>query len=169
MKWLFRLPIIVMLMAALAMPFFLKEKNGRPAFEAPDIGSMAKFSPTELFSNDPKEISSVSEPTHVYKWQDENGQWHYGDKPPINSQSSSLQTVELDPNTNVIQSLKIPEQESKEDLGNDRAKELVDEMTAPEEDMLSFERLQNVMKDAQLAADAMESRNDVLKKIAGDK
>ena len=169
MKWVFRLPIIVMLLAALAMPFFLKEKNGRPAFEAPDMGAITEFSPTELFTSKPEEKSIVSDSTHVYKWQDENGQWHYGDKAPQNQASRSLQTVELDPNTNLIQSLKLPEDKDDQEVTNNKAKELTAEMTSPDEDMFSLERLQNVMKDAQLAADAMESRNDVLKKIAGDK
>lgn len=159
MKWVFRLMTILMLTAAIAMPFFMDNQQGKPMLALPD--------PSELFPGKMVSDAATALPSPsrvVYKWQDANGVWHYGDEAP--KDHSNVSTVEVDNNTNIIQGLKSTPATGKDTLDTTAPNDL--KMTPAETDILSFERAANVMNDAKAAAQMMEQRNESLKAIVGE-
>ena len=125
------------------------------------------FIPEKLFSGGSDTSignTSSSGGPNYYKWQDEQGQWHYGDQPPVDS--SKVSTLQVDTNTNIIQSLKI-EPEVKEDIPQEanQQQKLPDRLTSGE---LSMENAVNSINDALLVRDMMESRNQQLKALTGE-
>ena len=164
MKWYYRFFTVAILAAALIGPFFLEKPDGEPIMETP---TAADFIPDKLMpegaNSSVSNIPSLSNQT-FYKWQDEQGQWHYGDQPPVNS--NKVSTLQVDTNTNIIQSLKIEPEKTEETIEPTQQKKLPDRLTDGE---LSFENATNALKDAKLVRDMMESRNDQLKAITGEK
>lgn len=156
MKWVFRFMTALVLVAAIGFPFFMENHKGEPMLSLPGKADLMP---------DSDAASSIGLPattTQVYKWQDKDGVWHYGDVPPAGLKS--VETVEVDSRTNVIQSFKSPGQSNSEDLQEAAGTQ----MTPPDSDILSLDRAMNVMKDAKLAADMMEQRNQHLNKIVGE-
>ena len=171
MKWIYRLVTICIILGAFALPFFVDNQQGQPMLSLPSFslpglqdaleGSKGSSAPSALAPN------SASS-TKAYKWQDENGQWHYGDAPPAQHQGIEILNIRHD--VNVVQAFKSPEVETEEGAETDaenRIAKAKDEMTPENEDILSFERAQNIMKDAKLASEAMNARNDQLRAITG--
>lgn len=93
MKLLVKL-LVLLLIAAMAGPFFIRGPDGQPLMRLSDVTQ--KFN-SWLGSGG---RSKPGSPVEVHRWQDEDGQWHYSDEAP--GQSSEIITV--DPNVNVIQS-----------------------------------------------------------------
>ena len=85
--------IVLLLILAMAGPFFMRGPDGQPLMRLSDVTQRIKG----WISKGPS-IKPGSK-VEVHKWQDENGQWHYSDAAP--SQNSEIITV--DPNVNVIQ------------------------------------------------------------------
>lgn len=71
---------------------------------------------TGMFSETKEPLSATSVRTDrdvtVYKWVDENGRTHFSEAPPV---GEVAETMELKTNTNVMQAVKIPDQEEEED------------------------------------------------------
>lgn len=153
MKWLVRLITIALLITALAVPFFIDNKDGEPMLSLPSSDSLK-----------PGGFSSSTKTT-VYKWQDAQGNWHYGDAAP--EQQQGVATLKINSNTNLIQGFKPTEASNPKSSATSPAPAAA-KMTDSNKDILSFERATNVMKDAKLAAKAMEQRNEQLKAIAGE-
>tara|TARA_R110001592_G_scaffold66617_1_gene204541 strand:+ start:18249 stop:18746 length:498 start_codon:yes stop_codon:yes gene_type:complete len=165
MKWYYRFFVVAILAAAIIGPFFIKKPDGKPIMEMP---TAQDFIPDKLFSGSSDSSASKassSSSSSYYKWQDEKGQWHYGDQPPTNS--SKVSTLQVDTNTNIIQSLKIePEVEEKEvQQEASPPKQLPERLTSGE---LSLENAVNSVNDAIQVRDMMESRNEQLKAITGE-
>lgn len=163
MKWYYRFFVVALLAAALIGPYFIKKPDGKPIMEMP---TAKDFIPEKLFSGDSNSntgSSSISGSPSYYKWQDEQGQWHYGDQPPMDS--SKVSTLQVDTNTNIIQSLKIEPEIKEDEPQANQPKKLPDRLTSGE---LSLENAVNSINDAILVRDMMESRNDQLKAITGD-
>lgn len=57
-------------------------------------------------------LSPVSGTQTVYKWVDANGVTQYSTEAP--PETTVAQTLELDPNTNIVQSVKLPEEAAEE-------------------------------------------------------
>jgi sporulation protein YlmC with PRC-barrel domain len=73
--------------------------------------------------------------------------------------------LQVDTNTNIIQSLKV-EPESKEEISQtSQQKKLPDRLSQGD---LSMDNAVNALNDAILVRDMMESRNEQLKAITGD-
>jgi len=101
MKWIYRLLTIAMLGGAMLFPFFMNNNEGKPMFSLPETKDLI---PSSLTSG--KTVPALPSSSQTfYKWQDENGTWHYGDTPPTNGPSFS--TIEVDSNANVIQSVPV--------------------------------------------------------------
>lgn len=64
----------------------------------------------KLKAKAPSGLTSVTtnEKVQVYKWRDKNGVLQFSNTPPMDGQA---ETIELNPNDNVIQAVKIPEKE----------------------------------------------------------
>ena len=151
MKWIYRFLTLGILIGALVLPFFIDNQQGEPMLSLPSAGDLI-----------PSQIEQLPIPnpntTTVYKWQDDKGVWHYGDVPPEGQ--ANISTIEVNSNTNLIQGNRPPPQS-----------EMIkaeDGVPAEGEDFLTLERARNVLKDAKLAAKAMEERNEQLKTLVGE-
>ncbi len=60
-----------------------------------------------------------SDTQQVYKWQDANGQWHYGNKAP--EEVANAKSVIINKNQNIIDSVKVPEPKEKAVQTNNNA------------------------------------------------
>lgn len=165
MKWYYRFFMVAILAAALIGPFFIKKPDGNPVMEMP---TAADFIPDKLMPGDrtgENTNSAVSSSNQTYyKWQDEHGQWHYGDQAPATI--NKVSTLQVDTNTNIIQSLKIEPEETEEATQSaPKQEKLPERLTSGE---LSFENATNALNDALLVRDMMESRNQQLNAITGD-
>ena len=90
--------LMLILVAAMMAPYFIKGRDGQSLFNLaePDKGTESTNSTRQMY----------------YKWQDENGSWHFGDNPP---EGVTLHPVSVDTAANVIQSVKInrPEEQQR--------------------------------------------------------
>lgn len=98
--------------------FFISGPEGRPLLtldrlpaphvSAPDI-SNTEDSMTE---HGDEEGEAPAKPVEVFKWQDENGVWHFSD---TQEQEQTAQTVTVDPNASVVhlEALKNPKSEER--------------------------------------------------------
>ena len=166
MKWIYRIFTLGILAAALIGPFFINKPDGEPIMSFPTTESLnpAKF----LSSDKPTATGSPSfssSSATVYKWQDAQGQWHYGDQPP--SDNPSVSTLQVDTNTNIIQSLKMgPDEPDQLEAVPEQANQKLPERLTNGE--LSFDNALNAINDAKMVREMMESRNDQLKAINGE-
>lgn len=160
MKWIYRIFTLVILGGALAIPFFMKNKQGEPMMSLPEIKDL---SPSEMISSTP----GISSERTVYKWKDANGVWHYGDQPPEGSQFS---TLVVNDQTNIIQSTPIPEKAPPPTKVASNA-ETKNTYTPPKnnEDTLTLDRALNIVDDAHAVREMMEQRNQQLDSITGNK
>ena len=76
------------------------------------IDSSFDFDFSRFVSKGAKNLSGVvtDEKIRVYKWRDENGVIQFSNEPPLSSSIDSEQIM-LDPNSNVIQAVKVAEKE----------------------------------------------------------
>lgn len=157
MKWIFRFLTIASLVIAMGVPFFINNKDDKPMLSLPTASDlMPGKSETMLPGNN----------RTVYKWKDAEGVWHYGDEPPANA-ATAVEKMSIATNANIIQSVKPPAPEAPAEPAP-QAQPKTPTMTDANEDVLSFERLKNVMNDAKGAAQMMEQRNSQLKEINGE-
>lgn len=167
MKLISRFIVICMLGAAIILPFFFKVENGIPTLAMPTSADLIpdKILPDSITGNEstaPKASSSGSK-VSFFKWQDSNGMWHYGDRPPAGAQN--VKAMDVSTNVNIIQSVKIEPKEGSQSASAPkdlRSESLKDGQLTPED---AF----NAMSDAKAVRDMMESRNETLKAITGDK
>jgi hypothetical protein len=89
--------LILMVLAALAGPFFLKKPDGTPFLNWRDF---IPQNPLESV----KESVVPSPPKKMYKWKDAKGHWQFGDMPPegvaaqemqVKTQINEMKTIEL--------------------------------------------------------------------------
>jgi len=174
MKWIYRFFTVSMLAAVLIGPFLMDNKNGKPMMSLPNFSD---FNPASLIpgNSDASDSSAIldalpSSKTTVFKWQDKEGNWHYGDQAP--GDKTKVSTVEVDSNTNIIQSLKLENDEDENNKGDSsQSFHAQHNMTAPPgegEDFLTIERTMNILNDAQSVQGVMDSRNDRLKSALGE-
>jgi hypothetical protein len=99
--------LIMIMLIAVGSLFVIKRPDGKPWLNGEAVVQTieakidsAKVEGQQFINSTTSAISSLgdskpSEPTTIYKWQDEQGVWHYSDKPNAFGDS---QMVELDPN-----------------------------------------------------------------------
>lgn len=61
----------------------------------------------ESVSEDVSASVKTTEPQKIYKWQDEYGQWHYGNQPPENI--TNAESLTINQNQNIMDAVKEPE------------------------------------------------------------
>jgi len=152
--------MIIMLIIAFIGPFIMQG------------GSLQdlKSNPLSLFTtpsddSDKQEFSNVSSSQTFYKWQDENGQWHYSDK---EFAAANSEKVSVNTESNLIQGLRKKEEEEEEDKEN----LLVSRVTALPVSV-SPEKVKDVFEDAETVRDAPQERfkqiEEMLNNIEGKK
>lgn len=100
MKLIIKLLIILVISAVIA-PLYIKGPDGKPLMQISDllpanILPRAMIEPLGITPQTSTVRASSSESqSAIYRWQDEKGQWHYGDTPPAHtaSESVTLQSV----------------------------------------------------------------------------
>ncbi len=162
MKWIYRVFTLILLGGALAVPFFMKNKQGEPMMSLPGLNDL---SPSELASKAPRLPSERT----VFKWKDEQGVWHYGDQPP--SQSTEFSTLVVNDQTNIIQSPPKPKDEPSLSSTSSQANSDKKGYQPPKnsEDVLTLDRALNIVDDAHAVREMMEQRNSQLDALVGNK
>lgn len=89
--------LLLILVLAVASPFFLKKPDGTPMM---DINEFLK--PVTSV----KESVLPTESKTLYRWQDEKGNWQYSDHPPQNNQAESIKVKH---NINEMKTIDLPE------------------------------------------------------------
>ncbi|WP_086479801.1 DUF4124 domain-containing protein [Oceanospirillum sanctuarii] len=118
MKLIIKL-LLILVIGAVAAPLFIKGPDGQPLMQVSDLIpaevlpetlvktlGISPSSTTSQTSSPPS--SSTQSGSAIYRWQDDNGQWHYSDKAPAHTQSES---VTLQP-VNTVPALKSQPQQS---------------------------------------------------------
>ena len=154
MKWIYRLFTFAILGVALGLPFFIDNKDGKPMLSLPGSDDLLP------------DKAKVMPPTTVYKWRDVNDQWHYGDSPPANARD--LTPMQINTNTNIVQSVKVPQEEPEAMLTPVNGQAKAYQPPASTEDLLTVENAMNLMNDARAVRDQMEARNSQLNRIVGE-
>lgn len=162
MKWVFRFLTLGSLAIALIFPFFISDKSGNRMMSIPGLKS--ENAPTLMKLEKLPEDEVVRQ---VYKWKDKDGQWHYSDEPP--KDQSTVEQITVSNKTNIIQSLKVPEEPQQADAPRRKPttpsqQESLDRLQT--ESPLTLDRLQNVLKDTQAVKEMMESRNAALQELS---
>lgn len=152
LKWYYRIITFGLLAAAIGLPFFIKNKQGEPMMSLPSVSDL-------------KPTSSADQT--FYKWQDNSGQWSYGDTPP-----PGVKAVPVTVNTqaNVIQSVAVPKDAAEPDT-TATITPAAPAYTPPKpgEDILTLERAQNLIKDAHAVNGLMDQHNKQIEAAARGK
>jgi hypothetical protein len=146
-----RLLLLLLLFAALA-PFVLPLNHGKPllSLERLRLPAMPEISlPSVQESQDNPTVTA-------YKWRDAEGNWQFASEPP---QGLPYETIELDPNTNLLQGLKNTPAPAAED-----ARQSDEPSKDDGEAAFGYtpEKIEKVMEKARQARDALESHNKSL-------
>jgi hypothetical protein len=144
--------IIMMLVALVGLavtPMIMTGKFDPMAFFGGDLSEFEK-----LKAKAPKGFSSAvtNEKVQVYKWRDKNGVMQFSNTPPPNSIKGEM--VELNPNSNIIQAIKI---EKKETVKKEAS------IKAPSP--YSVKGMKKVMDDARGVEDLLKNRHENQQKI----
>ncbi|MFC3152299.1 DUF4124 domain-containing protein [Litoribrevibacter euphylliae] len=97
MKIFIKLMLLV-LVGAVVAPMFIKGPDGEPIVTLQEVLPSSSSSESAYVSPS----SSSSKLTTVYKWKDENGQWHFSDN---QATGQNHETLKYNPKANIIQSL----------------------------------------------------------------
>lgn len=155
-KKYFRL-LLLLLVAAGIFPFLYPP--GQPwlswrEVELPQLPSLdVEMEIPEL--SDLQGDEEKSEPVTVYRWQDEDGGWHFAATPPEGSQAEPMQ---LDPDANLIRSLP-NEQASAEKSEGEPNGPAVDGESDAMEFNYSAEEISELIGKAREARDALDARH----------
>lgn len=108
MKKLITKAILVVVIALGASNYMLYIMTGKTPFDSNDM----KIPDLSLSSPKLDKINPLSGSSTVYKWVDENGVTQYSSEPP--PENVQRKVLEIDPNVNVVQGLRIEEEEPQE-------------------------------------------------------
>jgi hypothetical protein len=144
--------MLVLVVIAFAGPMLMKKPDGTPFLE----------SPWDFFSVDSKEPSSIGSNINssqsFYKWQDENGTWHYSDQP---QEGQNIETVTVNTNANLIQGLRVEKEEKIKDPQND-VEEQNNSASIPLPMTVPFEEVSKMLEDANNLQQVMDDRKKAI-------
>lgn len=145
--------VIMILMFIGASQFFVYIMTGKSPLDGWEMPNIS------LNPSDIKNITSGGKQT-VYKWIDENGLTQYSAEPPPDQLQSK--TLTLDPNTNIVQAIKMPNEEKEEESKPAQ-------VALPQGPIYSPESIKKLIDDAQgietLLQDRFDKQNDMLNEI----
>lgn len=130
---------------------------------------MGKFDPMAFFDSSiskgtsefknlkaraPKSLSNVvtDKKVQVYKWRDENGIMQFSNTPPPTG--GDAEKMELNPNKNIVQAVKVPEKEESEEVAK---------MESP--NPYSVKGMKKVMNDAKGVEALLQKRHEEQQKM----
>ncbi len=98
-----KIMIAVVILACIG-PFFIQGPDGEPLITIEDL--KPDFSLPSVTAKLDDRDDSGSKPVKVYKWQDEEGNWHFSNQPV---DAEGAETIELDGIINTMPAFKAPE------------------------------------------------------------
>ena len=133
---------------------------------------MGKFDPMAVFDSSlskgvsefkdlkakvPNSLSSgvTDKKVQVYKWRDENGIMQFSNTPPPTG--GSAEKIELNPNKNIVQAVKIPEKEEPKEVAKTQS-------PTP----YSIKGMKKVMNDAKGVEQLLQKRHEEQQKMMSD-
>lgn len=151
--------ISIMLLVLSVVPMIYMGKIDPMAFFG-STGSMASSEFKKLAAKAPKNLTSVvsNQKVQVYKWRDESGVLQFSNTPPVGNKNA--EQVILDPNSNLMQAVKIPVKESSESAsiaGNQASKATAQtKLDSP----YSIKGMKKTMKDARNVENMLQQRHE---------
>ncbi|MFT4763482.1 MAG: hypothetical protein ACI9OH_000569 [Oleispira sp.] len=139
----------VLVVIAFAGPMLMKKPDGTPFMESP----LDLFSTSSTGSQNNE--SSINTTQSFYKWQDDDGTWHYSDQPQA---GKNIETVTVNTNANLIQGLRI--EKKKEQVIVEKKAEVKAESSAIGLPMtVPLEKVSKMLEDANNMQQLMDNRN----------
>jgi hypothetical protein len=139
----------VLVVIAFAGPMLMKKPDGTPFMESP----LDLFSTSSTGSQNNE--SSINTTQSFYKWQDDEGTWHYSDQPQA---GKNIETVTVNTNANLIQGLRI--EKKKEQVIVEKKAEVKAESSAIGLPMtVPLEKVSKMLEDANNMQQLMDNRN----------
>lgn len=144
--------LVVLVIIAFLGPMLMKKPDGTPFMEAPwDSASDSSFS------------QSVNTSQSFYKWQDENGTWHYSDQP---QSGQNIETVTVNTNANLIQGLRAEKKEEEKEEKVEKKEEpktpgIPLPMTVP------LDKVSKMLDDANNMQQLMDNRSKQIDQATG--
>lgn len=139
----------VLVAIAFAGPMLMKKPDGTPFIESP-LDYFSRSS-TSSQNNETSAISTQS----FYKWQEEDGSWHYSDQPQA---GKKMEKVTVDTNANLIQGLR-PETKEPE-IVKEAVAEKVETPSVPLPMTVPLEKVSRMLDDANNIQQLLDNRNE---------
>lgn len=146
---IFKMIAMVVVMVGMSN-YVLYIMTGRSPFDGFKLPSVSDAIPSSIDDITP----SIGGKQTVYKWVDENGVTQYSSEPPPDQASTSL---ELDPNTNVIQAIEMPEDESSSSASSKQNNE-TPQLALPEGPVYSPDNIKKLIDDAKNVQKTLDER-----------
>ncbi len=143
--------MIVLVVIAFAGPMLMKKPDGTAFMESP----LEIFSSSDSSSSDNRDVNTSQS---FYKWQSEDGTWHYSDQPQA---GQNVETVTVNANTNLIQGLRAEKKEEAEERDGDKKRDQVKAETPaiPLPMTVPLEKVSKMLEDASNMQQVMDDRN----------
>ncbi len=116
--------ICFVLVLGVAGMFFIKKPDGQPWLQPsdflPDFSSWGRKFGQTLENTTGEEVDGLNKmgKTRVFKWKDKYGNTQFSDKPPFNTAGiSDLKEVWIDPDVNLMEGIKMLEEEESQGAG----------------------------------------------------
>jgi hypothetical protein len=139
----------VLVAIAFVGPMLMKKPDGSPFIKSPL--DWFSTSPTGLHNNE----SSSSTSQSFYKWQDDDGTWHYSDKPPA---KKNIETVTVNINTNLMQGLRVVKKKE-QSIIEKKLQSKVENAPIALSMTVPIEKISKILEDANNIQQLMDNRN----------
>lgn len=143
----------VLVVIAFAGPMLMKQPDGTPFVESP-LDYFTRSS-TSSQNNEANGISTQS----FYKWQEEDGSWHYSDQPKA---GKKVETVTVNTNANLIQGLRAEKKKDPEVVQEEAVAQSakVEAPSLPLPMTVPLEKVSKMLDDAQNIQQLIDGRNE---------
>ena len=156
--------MLLVLVLALAGPFFIKGPDGQPLLTLDDVKRTTSRTVASVKNtlrgvrNDAARAAGDEQAGKVemQRWQDANGQWHYSNDGPA---MDNAETIYVDPDVNLMDPVNAPRV---------RAKKPASTPTPAAPGLVTPGRALDIIEDATSAKQDLEKRNEEMKKRLDD-
>lgn len=136
------------------------------ASESFGFGDMQSLDSAKITSEGENGTVMQAGTSEVFKWQDETGQWNYGQKPP--SDANQVESMIIDPNVNLVAGVKVPGKKapaSKSESTSEEMPSLEDSLDNP----YSPDSIKKLFEDAKGLQDTLNLRAEAQGKLTKPK
>jgi hypothetical protein len=145
----------VLVAIAFAGPILLKKPDGSAFIDSPM--DFLSTNSTGSKNNEPSNITHQS----FYKWQDDDGTWHYSDQPQA---GKNIETVTVNTNTNLIQGLR---REKSKELAviEKKSESKIESLAMPLPMTVPIEKISKMLQNANNIQQLMDDRNQQIEQV----